>query len=102
MKLSQLRVSQIKKLDKAYYVKFPLQLCSKQSDNKGYAFILELDNENIVYGCSHYMLYDDWRIFTTLEEAIELCKNFGYKEYKVFENYNLKENNNYLTLSTNK
>lgn len=90
MKLSELRVSQIKKLDKAYYVKFPLQLCSKQSDEKGLAFILEIDNDNIVWGCSHFMLYDDWRIFTTIDEAIEFCKDFGYKDYKIFENYDLK------------
>lgn len=90
MRLSDLRISQIKKLDKAYYVKFPLRLCSAQSNEKGTAFILEIDNENIIWGCSHYMLYDDWRIFTTVGEAIDFCKDFGYNEYKIFENYDLK------------
>lgn len=92
MKLSELKISQIKKLNKAYYVKFPLNIGSAQSNKKEKtAFILELDNENIVWGCSHFMLYDDERIFTTLEEAIDFCKNFGYKDYKLFENYSLKE-----------
>lgn len=89
MKLSQLKISQIKKLDKAYYVKFPLKFCASEN-SKGKASILELDNENIVWGCSHFMLYDDERIFTTLEEAQNYCNNYGY-EYIINNNFRLKD-----------
>ena len=37
----------------------------------------------------HFMLYDEDHIFTTIDEAINYCKEYGWN-YSITKNYNYK------------
>ncbi len=92
MKLKDMKLSQIRKLSECYWVQHPMQLYgTKETNNAKYnnAAIFQLNNENILYGMKHFMLYDEDHIFTTIDEAINYCKEYGWN-YSITENYNYK------------
>ena len=92
MKLANLKLYQIRKLLECYWVQHPMQLGgTKETNNAKYinATIFQLNNENILYGMKHYMLYDEDHIFTVLQEAIDYCMENGWV-YDLKENYNYK------------
>lgn len=93
MKLSELKLSQIRKLTECYWVKHPFKLGgTKETNNTQYvnSSIYQMDNENIQYGLKHYMLYDEEHIFTTLQEAIDYCKEHKWN-YSLIKNYQYKQ-----------
>ena len=74
--LKDLKLSVIRKLKDVYYVKNPIKIKEDQLNVK----IIHFNREEFQYYTKHYfLLADDERLFTSLDEAIEYCNNNNYQ-----------------------
>lgn len=79
--LKDLKLSVIRKLKEAYYVKNPIQINNNQNTVK----IIHFEKDELQRYIKHYfLLTDEERLFTTLDEAIDYCNQFDYA-YDVVE-----------------
>ena len=80
--LEDLKLSTIKKLKEVYYVKHKISL-NKSIQNK--ASIVHFNKKDFLYNIKHcFLLSDSFRLFTTVDEAIDYCINNNY-EYEIVE-----------------